>query len=80
MRDHDAAIERDGAVSPLAALGDASVRSRARDRLRVPSPAGRFPQQGSDVGKPVYIVVKAAAEFRDKTTAPNQLWQTDPPT
>ncbi len=29
------------------------------------------------IASPAYIVVTAADEFRDKTTAPNQLWQTD---
>src|SRR5271154_5103964 len=29
------------------------------------------------IPSPAYIVIKAAEEFRDKTTAPNQLWQTD---
>lgn len=29
------------------------------------------------IASPAFIVVKAADEFRDKTTAPNQLWQTD---
>jgi transposase InsO family protein len=29
------------------------------------------------ITSPAYIVVKAADAFRDKTTAPNQLWQTD---
>jgi len=28
-------------------------------------------------GSPAFIVMKAADEFKDKTTAPNQLWQTD---
>ena len=28
------------------------------------------------ITSPAYIVIKAADEFRDKTTAPNQLWQT----
>ena len=29
------------------------------------------------ITSPAYIVLKAADEFKDKTTAPNQLWQTD---
>jgi len=29
------------------------------------------------IASPAYIVMKAADEFQDKTTAPNQLWQTD---
>ena len=29
------------------------------------------------ITSPAFIVFKAAAEFKDKTTAPNQLWQTD---
>ena len=29
------------------------------------------------IASPAYIVMKAANEFKDKTTAPNQLWQTD---
>src|SRR5476651_173823 len=29
------------------------------------------------ISSPAYIVMKAADEFKDKTTAPNQLWQTD---
>ena len=29
------------------------------------------------ITSPAFIVMKAADEFRDKTTAPNQLWQTD---
>jgi transposase-like protein len=29
------------------------------------------------ITSPAFAVIKAADEFRDKTTAPNQLWQTD---
>jgi len=29
------------------------------------------------IASPAFIVIKAADEFRDKTTRPNQLWQTD---
>ena len=29
------------------------------------------------ISSPAFIVMKAADEFKDKTTAPNQLWQTD---
>ena len=29
------------------------------------------------ITRPAFVVIKAADEFKDKTTAPNQLWQTD---
>ena len=29
------------------------------------------------ITSPAFVVIKAADEFRDKTTAPNQRWQTD---
>ena len=29
------------------------------------------------IASPAFIVMRASDEFRDKTTAPNQLWQTD---
>ena len=29
------------------------------------------------IATPAFIVMKAADEFKDKTTAPNELWQTD---
>jgi putative transposase len=29
------------------------------------------------ITSPAFVVMKAADEFKDKTTAPNQLWRTD---
>jgi putative transposase len=29
------------------------------------------------ITSPAFVVIKAASEFKDKTTAPNQMWQTD---
>jgi hypothetical protein len=29
------------------------------------------------ITSPAHVVIKAADEFKDKTTAPNQMWQTD---
>lgn len=37
----------------------------------------RFLRARGLVTSPAFIVLKAADEFKDKTTAPNQLWQTD---
>ncbi len=36
------------------------------------------PKQASiSITSPAFIVMKAASEFKDKTTAINQMWQTD---
>ena len=37
----------------------------------------RLPKAHDLIASPAFIVMKAADEFKDKTTAPNQLWQTD---
>jgi putative transposase len=37
----------------------------------------RYKALRTPIGSPAFIVIKAADEFKDKTTAPNQLWQTD---
>ena len=29
------------------------------------------------ITSPAFVVIKAANEFKDKTTAPNRMWQTD---
>jgi putative transposase len=37
----------------------------------------RFLKARDLIASPAFIVIKAADAFKDKTTAPNQLWQTD---
>ncbi len=37
----------------------------------------RFLKEQDLIASPAFVVIKAAAEFKDKTTAINQLWQTD---
>jgi transposase InsO family protein len=49
---------------PRGAVILAGVRASARKRT-------------ISIASPAYIVIKAAEEFRKKTAAPNQLWQTN---
>ena len=42
-----------------------------------PTNAYRILKAHDLIASPAFIVVKAADEFRDKTTRPNELWQTD---
>ena len=37
----------------------------------------RFLKERDLITSPAFVVIKAADEFRDKTTRPNELWQTD---
>ena len=54
-------------------------RSLTRDATPQVSEASVKAAQGPGdlITSPAFIVIKAADEFRDKTSAPNQLWQTD---
>ena len=55
-----------------------SVRFTDREKYFVSeASAYRLLKAHDLIASPAYIVIKAAEEFRDKTTAPNQLWQTD---
>ena len=54
---------REGIAESLYYVSEASVYRLLKDHDLIASPA--------------YIVMKAAEKFKDKTTAPNQLWQTD---
>lgn len=51
------------------------LAKRTLDRLGVARPT--FYRWYDLITSPSFIVMKAASEFKDKTTTPNQLWQTD---
>jgi len=57
---------REGIGESLYSAGRRSSWRRARGGCR-----------GHGASRPAFIVMKAADEFKDKTTPPNQLWQTD---
>jgi putative transposase len=55
-----------------------AVRLTGQERYFVPEASVYRPLAAHDlVTSPAFTVVKAADEFHTKTTAPNQLWQTD---
>ena len=41
------------------------------------SSAYRILKEADSITSPYYVVIKAADEFKDKTTGINQMWQTD---
>ena len=63
---------------PTLSPRELAVRFTDTERYYVSeSSAYRILKDHDLVTSPAFIVVKAADEFKDKTTAPNQLWQTD---
>ena len=65
-----------GRAHPVAA-GTGRALHRHREIFCVGSPVYRLLKAHDLITSPAFIVIKAADEFKDKTTAPNQLWQTD---
>jgi putative transposase len=71
----------DGAKALTEPLGRmVATGGRASDRLTIGhQPTAPPIKSTNSATRRAFIVMKAADEFRDKTTAPNQLWQTDFP-
>src|SRR5690606_19315808 len=59
------------------ATGTGGHLHRHEGLLRLGSSVYRLLKAHDLITSPAFIVIKAADEFHDKTTAPNQLWQTD---
>ncbi len=65
-------------INPSSARGNWRCASPTRQNIFVSEASVYRLLKAHDlITSPAYIVIKAAEEFRDKTTAPNQLWQTD---
>jgi putative transposase len=63
---------------PTLSPRELAVRFTDTERYHVSeSSAYRILKAHDLITSPAFIVVNAADEFKDKTTAPNQLWQTD---
>jgi putative transposase len=57
--------------------GEDSIAELCRREGIVQNLYYRWSKEFLEAGKKPFIVIKAADAFKDKTTAPNQLWQTD---
>jgi hypothetical protein len=74
-----------GGSSTCAELPELSPRELAvcftdeREYFVSEAPVYRLLKAHDLITSPAYVVIKAANEFKDKTTAINQLWQTDLP-
>jgi putative transposase len=72
------AHRRDGAGDPRAVAARAATRFTDTNAYFVSEASVYRLLKAHDlITSPAFIVIKAADEFKDKTTAPNQLWQTD---
>ena len=64
-------------TSPTCRRGSWRCASPIRKVFRLGGSVYRLLKAHDLITSPAFIVMKAADEFKDKTTAPNQLWQTD---
>jgi hypothetical protein len=57
--------------------GAAGIERQPNDQFSSEASVYRLLKARDLIASPAFIVIKAADPFKDKTTAPNQLWQTD---
>jgi hypothetical protein len=74
---HTAGAESHRRIMQVCVPESASAADALAAVLRSEGSVYRLLKANDLITSPAYIVIKAADEFHDKTTAPNQLWQTD---